>query len=402
MNFRPPLPLNPPTISSVFPPPPPLLPPPLILLNNETKTKTKNKIKPSPKKKKNTKTTTNDMNETEPLKLYVPEEEQDIIQSEEGYLIFNPYNSLNTKITKEEVEGILSSYGISYPIRNVELYQRAFIHRSYTKRSDTENQLHRIRMAEQPADCLPLSSKSNERLEFLGDGILELIVKFYLYRRFPKEPEGFMTEKKIAIVKNESIGKIAMEMGLQKWLILSKHAEEKKIRGNLKKLGCLFEAFLGAVFLDFNSNNNINNITTIPSASGFEIARMFLENILEQHIDWTVLLCNDDNYKNILQVKIQREFKVTPTYLEIGKSNPETGFCMGVYLCLGLGQAFCVPNDAIPVKFFASVKDIHTYIQHHGTIFLFLGNGAHKTKRKAEQFACKAALQELEHLTDLK
>ena len=59
---------------------------------------------------------------------------------------------------------------------------------------------------------MPLKSKSNERLEFLGDGILELVAKYYLYRRFPKENEGFMTEKKIAIVKNEAIGKIALEI----------------------------------------------------------------------------------------------------------------------------------------------------------------------------------------------
>ena len=93
-------------------------------------------------------------------------------------------------------------------------------------------------------DCLPLKTKSNERLEFLGDGVLELITKYYLYRRFPKENEGFMTEKKIALVKNESIGKMAYEMGLNNWYIISKNAEEKKTRTNLKKLGCLFEAFL--------------------------------------------------------------------------------------------------------------------------------------------------------------
>ncbi len=59
-------------------------------------------------------------------------------------------------------------------------------------------------------------------------------------------------EKKIALVKNESIGKMVYEMGLNKWYIMSKNAEEKKTRTNLKKLGCLFEAFLGALFLDFN------------------------------------------------------------------------------------------------------------------------------------------------------
>ena len=86
-------------------------------------------------------------------------------------------------------------------------------------------------------------------------GVLECITKYYLYRRFPKENEGFMTEKKIALVKNESIGKMAYDMRLNNWLIISKHAEEKNIRTNLKKLGCLFESFLGALFLDFNNLN---------------------------------------------------------------------------------------------------------------------------------------------------
>ena len=94
-----------------------------------------------------------------------------------------------------------------------------------------------------------LKTKSNERLEFLGDGVLECITKYYLYRRFPKENEGFMTEKKIAVVKNESIGRLAYDMRLNKWLILSRHAEEKKIRTNLKKLGCLLRRSLEPCFL---------------------------------------------------------------------------------------------------------------------------------------------------------
>ena len=74
-----------------------------------------------------------------------------------------------------------------------------------------------ITIVERPDDCLSLKTKSNERLEFLGDGVLECITKYYLYRRFPKENEGFMTEKKIALVKNEHIGRLAYEMGLHKW-----------------------------------------------------------------------------------------------------------------------------------------------------------------------------------------
>ena len=69
-------------------------------------------------------------------------------------------------------------------------------------------------IADKPANCMKLRTKSNERLEFLGDGILEAITKYYLYKRFPKADEGFMTEKKIALVKNEHIGKLAYEIFL--------------------------------------------------------------------------------------------------------------------------------------------------------------------------------------------
>ena len=68
---------------------------------------------------------------------------------------------------------------------------------------------------------------------------------------FQKKNEGFMTEKKIALVKNESIGRMAYEMGLNRWYILSKNAEEKKTRTNLKKLGCLFEAFFRSFIFGF-------------------------------------------------------------------------------------------------------------------------------------------------------
>ena len=235
-------------------------------------------------------------------------------------------------------------------------------------------------------------------MEFIGDGVLELVTKYYLYRRFPKENEGFMTEKKIAIVKNEAIGKIAFEMGLHKWLILSKHAEEKKTRTNLKKLGCLFEAFLGALFLDFNKitvNDDEGWFKNIfATGPGFQMAQKFVENIFEKHINWIELIQNDDNYKNILQVKIQKEFKVTPHYMEISHDNEE-GYEMGVYLCLG--QSIHTLNHlyALPIQNFNTFKSIHEYVEKNEKIFLFLGKGLHKIKRKAEQIACNEAIQVL-------
>ena len=324
--------------------------------------------------------------------------DDDLLKTEEG-LIFNPYNSLNVEITLNEVQSILTKYGLPPIVNNLKLFKRAFVHRSYTKRSHFENTTQNITIVEKPDDCMPLSTKSNERLEFLGDGILELITKYYLYRRFPKENEGFMTEKKIAIVKNEAIGKIALEMRLNKWLILSKHAEEKKIRTNLKKLGCLFESFLGALFLDFNkievSDDEGWFKNVFVTGPGFQMAQKFIENVFEKHIDWVALIQNDDNYKNILQVKIQKEFKVTPHYVEI-EHDIELGFRMGVYLCLGQQLHECSHLDAIHIEELRTFKAVNEYVESHGKIFLFLGDGQHKIKRKAEQIACSEAIQKIE------
>ena len=323
--------------------------------------------------------------------------DDDILKSDEG-LIFNPYNSSNVEITLNDVQSILTKYGVPGIVHNLNLYKRAFVHRSYTKRSYMENMTNNITIVERPSDCMPLSTKSNERLEFLGDGILELVTKYYLYRRFPKENEGFMTEKKIAIVKNEAIGKIALEMRLNKWLILSKHAEEKKIRMNLKKLGCLFESFLGALFLDFNKINVKDDegwFTNIfVTGPGFQMAQKFVENIFEKHIDWIALIQNDDNYKNILQVKIQKEFKVTPHYLEI-EHDIDNGYKMGVYLCIGQHVYNLTCNEAIHIDNLKTFSAINEYIVEYGKIFLFLGEGQHKIKRKAEQIACYEALEKI-------
>ena len=313
--------------------------------------------------------------------------------------IFDPYNSLNKEIPTPEIQNILKSYGINVPIHNYQLYKRAFIHRSYTKRPNIENIQNNIHIVQQPEDCLPLYTKSNERLEFVGDGVLECITKYYLYRRFPKENEGFMTEKKIALVKNESIGKMAYEMGLHKWFVLSKHAETKQTRTNLKKLGCLFESFIGAMFLDFNKID-VNDEdgwfkNVFITGPGFQMVQIFVENVFEKHVDWITLIQNDDNFKNILQVKIQKEFKITPHYCEIEENNVDTGFHMGVYLCLGQPIHTVNKSTAVPCSVFKSYNDMHQYMSEHGKMFVFLGEGMHKIKKKAEQIACESAIQNL-------
>ena len=313
--------------------------------------------------------------------------------------IFDPYNPLNVEIKQSEVEGILANYGINISINNFNLYRRAFVHRSYIRRPISENSENNITIVPKPSNCLELHTKSNERLEFVGDGVLECITKYYLYRRFPKENEGFMTEKKIALVKNEAIGKLAMEMGLHKWFILSKHAETKQTRVNMKKLGCLFESFIGAMFLDFNKmkvqdeDQWFENI--FVTGPGFQMVQIFVERVFEKHVDWMNLIQNDDNYKNILQVKIQKQFKVTPYYMEVEEHDVDKGYHMGVYLCLGQPIFGLTHRHSTPFSNFKSYEEIHRYMSMNGKIFLFLGEGLHKIKKKAEQTACDEAIKQL-------
>ena len=325
----------------------------------------------------------------------------DIIKKDE-LLIFNPYNNNNKEVTLADIQNILISYNVpNTHVFNMELYKRAFVHRSYVKRPQIENSQNNIIISERPKDCLELGTKSNERLEFLGDGVLECITKYYLYKRFPKENEGFMTEKKIALVKNEHIGKLAYEMGLHKYLIISKHAEDKNIRTNFKKLGCLFESFLGALFLDFNKmsihdEHHWFSGKFFSTGPGFQMAQIFVENIFEQHVNWTNLIMEDDNYKNILQVRIQKEYKVTPTYLIIEEN--EDGFHMGVYLIINMPMDNIDTNDALPIETIKTIKLEDGVYDDSISCFIFLADGNHKIKKKAEQIACEKAIKSLEKI----
>lgn len=313
-------------------------------------------------------------------------------------LIFDPFNPNNKEITEKSIQTILSKYGVPGLVNNINLYKRAFVHKSYVKQPDLLNEINGVTIAENINNCIPLKSKSNERLEFLGDGVLECVTKYYLYRRFPKANEGFMTEKKIALVKNEHIGRLAYEMGLHNWYIISRNAEEKNTRTNLKKLGCLFEAFVGALFLDFNKINIhdedkwFDNV--FVTGPGFQIAQTFIENVFEKHVNWIKLIKDDDNYKNIFQVKIQKAFKTTPTYLLIEQTE-EDGYEVGVYLALNVPVQDIIHQNAQIMKDKIYFSELQKLYEKNGSLFILFATSKHKIKKKAEQTACELALDKI-------
>jgi len=295
--------------------------------------------------------------------------------------ISNPYNEKNVEIREEQIEEILKTYHVYHKIHDMNIWKRSFVNSSYLKQHNTEH-------ISKPYNCVELKQLSNERLEFIGDGILECITKYYLYKRFPDADEGFMTEKKIQLVKNDHIGKLAYKMGLHKWLLLSKQSEEKKNRCNYKKLGCLFEAFLGALFIDANLNEELFDEPFLMG-QGAQYCQIFLENIFNRLVDWNDILENDDNYKNIFQVKIQKEFKCTPDY-KIIHQDDELRYTMGVYLFLGDNNDIKQSISFDKIKTFENIKVNHN---------IHFGTGVHKIKKKAEQLACLDALKKIEKYT---
>lgn len=158
---------------------------------------------------------------------------------------------------------------------------------------------------------------SNERLEFLGDAVVELWATKNLFKKFPQLPEGSLTNIRAAVVRTESLAQKARDMNLGKYLFLSKGENEGGGRENDSLLADTFEAVVGAIFLD----------------QGQEKAEKFLDkNLLFELESWGEQGDIKDN-KTILQETVQSTQKITPYYQIIEQKGPdhEKRFVVGVY-----------------------------------------------------------------------
>ena len=303
--------------------------------------------------------------------------------SSDGQPVYCPYNSANKRLTVECVEEYFSSHGVDHAVYDMRTFECAVVHRTYIQRSESDVREAGAVLAPCPSNAVPLASQSNERLEFLGDGIIEMVVKHYLYSRYPQENEGFLTEKKINIVKNETLGRICKDEGLAKWFQLSQHAEDTGVRSNDKKLGGLLEALVGALFVDVSERHK-------GEGPAYEVCRKFVVSLIEKHVDWQRLMTENDNHKNTLQIMLQKEFKTTPTYVEVvGKNVAEAGYTMAVMLVLGDNP----PKQSVPFSRVKSFAKIHELSNVLGGCRIVLGVGRHAFKKKAEQQASFNALK---------
>ncbi|HBB44471.1 MAG: Ribonuclease 3 [Parcubacteria group bacterium GW2011_GWA1_44_13] len=189
--------------------------------------------------------------------------------------------------------------GVQFKDRAV--LREAFTHRSYINETRERGLDH------------------NERLEFLGDAVVELVVTNFLYKKYPQANEGDLTSYRAALVNAVTLGNLAIDMGMEEFLLLSKgEAKDKGTKARQIILANAFEAVVGAIYLDL----------------GYETAEQFLKNHLLGKTEEIVKKELWRDAKSFFQEEAQEHVGVTPSYRVISEEGPDhdKDFNVGVYL----------------------------------------------------------------------
>lgn len=264
------------------------------------------------------------------------------------------YNPKNKVITNSQIELFLKNNGLEEKPNDYSYYKLAFVHKSYSRKDVPKD----IKTEDPEKRSIPLQPESNERIEFLGDAILGIVIARYLYERFPDSDEGFLTKMRTKLVNGEMLAHLAKKLGFPEWCIMSKHVDDvHNGRDNKHILEDAFESFCGAIFSDFNDQDD-----DWHTGKGYIAVEKWITTIIEEQLDWTELILLETNFKDQLLKYYQHNFNRTPTFQP--NENPET---------IENGQTV----------FQMDVVDTDGKI---------LGTGRGQTKKKGEQNACKNAL----------
>jgi ribonuclease-3 len=198
----------------------------------------------------------------------------------------------------KDFEAFEESIGVKF--KNKNLLTQAFIHRSYINENPKFKLSH------------------NERLEFLGDAVLELVSTDFLYKKFKDSPEGELTAYRSALVNANIISEIATELNVNEYLLLSKGESKDVGKARQYILANTYEAIVGAIYLDL----------------GYDEARVFIERTLLPRIDDIVANKLWRDSKSLVQEKAQEYTGITPAYRVMHESGPDHDkrFTVGLFL----------------------------------------------------------------------
>ncbi len=191
-----------------------------------------------------------------------------------------------------------SSIGINFKDQN--LLTQAFVHRSYINENKQSGLSH------------------NERLEFLGDAVLELVITDFLYKKYTDKAEGELTAYRSALVNADTCAEIATKLNMGVYLMLSKGESKDTGRARQYILANALEALIGAIYLD----------------QGLESAHEFIEKNFTPMIENIITSGSHVDAKSLFQEKAQEFDGVTPSYKTIKESGPDhqRKFTVGVYV----------------------------------------------------------------------
>ena len=169
------------------------------------------------------------------------------------------------------------------------LLKQAFVHRSYINENPKMGLSH------------------NERLEFLGDAVLEILVTEYLYKKYPNQTEGELTAYRSALVNATILSEVASNLGMNNFLLLSKGEAKDTGKARQYILANTFESFIGALYLD----------------QGYEKSKEFIKKMLIGYLDEIISKKLWRDAKSYVQEKAQEEFGITPSYKVMKEFGPD-------------------------------------------------------------------------------
>ncbi len=179
------------------------------------------------------------------------------------------------------------------------LIQRAFTHRSFINENPRSGLEH------------------NERFEFLGDAVIELIVTDYLFRSYPTHNEGELTAYRSALVNAIIMGEAATELNMNEYLLLSKGETKDTGRARQTILANTYESFVGALYLD----------------QGYDSCKTFIMNSLVPRLEGIIKSKSWKDAKSQVQEEAQERLGLTPSYKVVGESGPDHDkyFTIGIF-----------------------------------------------------------------------
>ena len=301
-------------------------------------------------------------------------------------------NIHNKLVTEQQLYDFINYYtnlydpNLTVRINDIGRMRKNLVHKSYcivnNDNIDSDNYC-----------CINFNSylkSSNERLEFLGDSVLDLIIVEYLFDTFPDKDEGFLTKLKIKLVNKKTLCYLGREIGLSDMILLSSMMERTGARtSNVSLIEDVFESFIGGLYKDQKSN--------------IYVCKAFILGIIKKHINIQEYIDTESDFKSIVMKEFHKKFSCNPTYFLSKIEGDIKSKQFNVIVCVEKSK---IPEDNLHIKILQeeTLKIIESYGGNYSDIdlnkyaMLVTNLEPKKSKKEAEQECCRYYLENINNL----